>query len=156
MAKVLIFHCRGCIFCLWSGNQGPACCRYDQKKKKRIIVKFLWGKVIDWEILKLHAFNYIPASYGDIWNSLLADMGYRLDMCSLVSFSHGSDSKESACNWETWVWFLHWEDPLEEDMATHSSILTWRISMDRGDWKAIVHGATKSWTWLRDFQSYRL
>jgi len=30
---------------------------------------------------------------------------------------------------------LDWEDPLEEDMATHSSILAWRISMDRGAWK---------------------
>ena len=28
---------------------------------------------------------------------------------------------------ETWVWFLGWEDPLEKDMATHSSILAWRI-----------------------------
>ena len=33
--------------------------------------------------------------------------------------------------WETSVWSLVWEDPLEEDMATHSSILAWRISMDR-------------------------
>ena len=33
---------------------------------------------------------------------------------------------------ETWVWSLGWEDPLEEDMATHSSILAWRIPMDRG------------------------
>ena len=29
--------------------------------------------------------------------------------------------------WETWVRFLDWEDPLEEGMATHSSILAWRI-----------------------------
>ena len=29
---------------------------------------------------------------------------------------------------ETWVWSLGWEDPLEEEMATHSSILAWRIS----------------------------
>ena len=33
---------------------------------------------------------------------------------------------------ETWVQFLGWEDPLEEGMATHSSILAWRIRMDRG------------------------
>ena len=29
---------------------------------------------------------------------------------------------------ETWVWSLGWEDPLEEEMATHSSILAWKIS----------------------------
>ena len=28
---------------------------------------------------------------------------------------------------ETQVWFLDWEDPLEKEMATHSSILAWRI-----------------------------
>ena len=33
--------------------------------------------------------------------------------------------------WETWVRFLGWEDTLEEGMATHSSILAWRIPMDR-------------------------
>ena len=35
---------------------------------------------------------------------------------------------------ETPVTFLGWEDPLEESMATHSSILAWRIPMDRGAW----------------------
>ena len=34
--------------------------------------------------------------------------------------------------WETWVQSLGWEDPLEEGMETHSSILAWRIPMDRG------------------------
>ena len=36
------------------------------------------------------------------------------------------------------------EDPLEEDMATHSSILDWRIPMDRGIWCAAVHVVTES------------
>ena len=39
---------------------------------------------------------------------------------------------------------LGWEDPLKEGMATHSSILAWRIPMDRGAWRAIVHGVAKS------------
>ena len=41
---------------------------------------------------------------------------------------------------------LGWEDPLEEGMATHSSILAWRIPMDRGAWCATVHGVAKSQT----------
>ena len=45
---------------------------------------------------------------------------------------------------ETWVRSLGWEDPLEEGMATHSSILAWRIPMDRGAWWATVHGAAES------------
>ena len=36
--------------------------------------------------------------------------------------------------WETWVGYLGWEDPLEEGMETHSSILAWRIPTDREGW----------------------
>jgi len=35
--------------------------------------------------------------------------------------------KNLPATWETQVRFLGWEDPLEEGMATHSSILAWRI-----------------------------
>ena len=45
---------------------------------------------------------------------------------------------------EIWVRSLGWEDPLEEGMATHSSILAWKISMDRGAWQTAVHGVTES------------
>ena len=45
---------------------------------------------------------------------------------------------------ETWVQSLGWEDPLKESMATHSSILAWRIPKDRGAWRATVHGVTES------------
>ena len=51
---------------------------------------------------------------------------------------------------ETWVQSLGWEDPLKESMATHSSILAWRILMDRGAWQTTVQGVTKSWTQLSD------
>ena len=49
---------------------------------------------------------------------------------------------------ETWVRSLGWEDPLDEGMATHSSILAWRIPMDRGAWWATVHEVAKSQTRL--------
>ena len=45
---------------------------------------------------------------------------------------------------ETWVLSLGQEDPLEKEMATHSSIL--ETSMGRGTWWSIVHGVAKSWT----------
>ena len=50
-----------------------------------------------------------------------------------------------------WVQSLGWEDPLEEDMATQSSILPWRIPVDKGVWRATVHGAAQSWTQLKHF-----
>ena len=50
---------------------------------------------------------------------------------------------------ETLVRSLAQEDPLEKEMTTHSSILAWRIPMDRGVWGTTVHGVGKSWTRLR-------
>ena len=58
-----------------------------------------------------------------LWSSLVAQM-----------------VKNLPARQETWVWSLGWEEPLEEDTVTHSSILVWRILMDRGAWWATVHG----------------
>ena len=44
-----------------------------------------------------------------------------------MSFRGGSDAKESACNVGDWVQFPGREDPLEKEMATHSSIRAWGI-----------------------------
>ena len=62
---------------------------------------------------------------------------------------------------ETQVQFLCQEDPLEKEMATHSSVLAWRIPMDRGTWQATVHGvsrvrhdlATKPPPWIEEHSS---
>ena len=44
--------------------------------------------------------------------------------------------KNPPAMWETWVRSLGWEDSLEKRTASHSSILAWRIPMDRGAWQA--------------------
>ena len=49
-----------------------------------------------------------------------------------------------------------WEDPLEEGMAIHSSILAWRIPMDRGAWRAAVHGVPKRRTKLKQLSTRAL
>ena len=54
------------------------------------------------------------------------------------------------CTRETWVQSLGQEDPLEEEMATHSSILAWRIPIDRGALWATFCGVAKSQTQLSD------
>ena len=60
-------------------------------------------------------------------------------------FPGGSVGKNPPAVQETWVPSLGWEDPLEEGMATHSSILAWRTPVDRGPRRATVHGvAAKS------------
>ena len=50
--------------------------------------------------------------------------------------------------WETYVQSLGREDPLEKRMATHSSILAWRILVDRRAWLATVRGVAESQTRL--------
>ena len=67
-----------------------------------------------------------------IWASLVAQM-----------------VKNPPATQKTWVWSLCQEDPLE-GMATLSSILAWRIPMDRGAWRATLHGVAKSWIPLSD------
>jgi len=52
--------------------------------------------------------------------------------------------KNPSAVWENWVRPLGWKDPLEEGMATHSNILTWKIPMNRGAWWATVHGVPRS------------
>ena len=53
--------------------------------------------------------------------------------------------KNPPAMWETWIWSLGWEDPLEKEMATHSSILAWRIP-----WTAEPGGLqSKGWQRVR-------
>ena len=53
---------------------------------------------------------------------------------------------------ESWVWSLGQVAPLEEEMATHSSILAWRIPWTEA-LQATVHGVTKSRTWLKQLST---
>ena len=61
----------------------------------------------------------------------------------------GSVLKNPPAKKDTQFQSLGWEDPLEEGMATHSSILAWRLPIDRGAWKATVHAFAKGWTRLK-------
>ena len=63
----------------------------------------------------------------------------------------GSDGKESACNaGEIWVRSLSQEDPLDKEMAIHSSIPAWRIPWTEGPGGLQVHRVTESGTQLSD------
>ena len=64
---------------------------------------------------------------------------YRLNGASVVA----QLVKNPPAMQETWIRSLSWEDDQEEGMATHSNILAWRIPMDRGAWRATVHGVTR-------------
>ena len=66
--------------------------------------------------------------------------------CSLRTSLVAQVVKNLCAMQETWVRSLGQEDPLENGMAIHSSILNLENPMDRGAWKATVHGVPKSWT----------
>jgi len=74
------------------------------------------------------------------------EINYKKNRASLVA----QMVQNLPARWEIWVQSLGWENPLEEGIATYSSILAWRISMDRGAWQATVHGVAKNWTRLSD------
>jgi len=63
-------------------------------------------------------------------------------------FHGSSDGKKSTWRVGELGWIPGLGTSREEGMATHSGILAWVIPMDRGAWRAIVHGVTKSWTRL--------
>ena len=65
-----------------------------------------------------------------------------------MGFSGGSEGKESICNVGDLGSIPGLGRSLEEGMATHSSILAWRIPMDRRAWRATLHGVAKSWMQL--------
>ena len=60
-----------------------------------------------------------------------------------MGFPGGSEIKSPLPVQEMWVRSLGPEDPLEKEMATHSSILAKRMPMDRGAWWATIHGGHK-------------
>ena len=53
--------------------------------------------------------------------------------------------KKPPIMWETWVQSLSWEDPLEEALSTHFSILAWRIPMDKSAWSMGSHRVRNYW-----------
>ena len=97
---------------------------YMQKNKIGLISHTIYTNKHKMFWLRLYICIYI-------WASLVVQVGYN-----------------PPAVWETWVQSFGWEDSLEDGLATHSSILAWRISMDWGAWQATVHGVVKSWTWL--------
>ena len=62
---------------------------------------------------------------------------------SKVKTSSYKTVKNLPAVWETWLRSLGCEGPLKEGMATHSSILAWRIPIYIGAWQITVHGVAK-------------
>ena len=104
-----------------------------------------WSAGASWvaQLVKKSTYNAgDPGLIPELGRSTREGIGYPLQYswASLVA----QLVKNPSAIQKTLVWSL------EEGMATCSSILAWRISRDRGAWRAIVHGVTKSQTWLNE------
>ena len=72
-------------------------------------------------------------------------------------FPGGTSGKESTCppgDIRDTGLIPDLQDPLEESMATHASVLAWRIPIDRGAWRATVHRVAQTWTQLKRLSSH--
>ena len=98
----------------------------------------------------------------DSWGRKESDMTERLNWYKMILNILGIRAslvaqvvKNPPVMQETWVQSLGWEDPLEKETATHSSILAWRIP-----WACIVHGVaeldTTEWLSLHLMVSYKV
>ena len=67
-----------------------------------------------------------------------------------MGFPGDSEGKKATCNKRDLSPIPDWENPLEEGMAIHSSILAWRIPRDIIAWRATIHRVTKSQTRLNN------
>ena len=86
----------------------------------------------------LNDFNFIFAySVSECPNFIVLHVAIQHLWASLVTQTEKNLQK-------TWVWSLVWEDPLEEGMATHFSVIAWRIPMDIGALQATVHEVAES------------
>ena len=59
---------------------------------------------------------------------------------------HGVTKSQTQLSDFTFTFYFH---ALEKEMATHSSVLAWRIPGMGGAWRAAVYGVTQSWTQLK-------
>ena len=135
------------LSCVWLGN--PMDCRSLPCSSVHEIFQARY-----WSGLPFPSSEDLPNPGIKPGSPTLRSIHYIIQSVQLNSFSYihsslvASTVKNLPAMRENWAWSLGWEDPLEEGMATHSSILAWRSTMDQGAWKATVHGFAKSRIWL--------
>ena len=131
------------------GTQIPHVVWYGQLKKKLPNYLLLFS-VFQYVYLMDHGYDLNQWGFPrlvTIWRYLY---GYYIFLCLLWNSLVAQRLKRPPAMQETWVRSLGWEDPLEKEMATHSSSCL-ENPMDGGAWWATVHRVAKSRTWLSNF-----
>ena len=87
--------------------------------------------------------SFIPCIFCKLLGHRFDQIQVRLFLFWFFISSQRIHLQRRRCVPETWVQSLGWEDPLEKEMATLSSILAWAIPLDKGAWQATVHRVTE-------------
>ena len=97
------------------------------------LVKWQWEHSCQCTLIFFKLFNiYHITFYLYIWFMKLCvflSQGFRILLICVFTWAPlvAQMVNHLPAMWETWVWSLGWEDPLEKEMATHSSTLVWKI-----------------------------
>ena len=137
-----------CLECNSRGDFSTFTKKYNIIFQKMTFLENMFGSVSKESTCNAGDPGSIPGSGRSPGEGIGYPLQYRLTTPVFLGSPGGSSSEESACDRTNLGSPWGWEDPLEEGMATHSSILVWRIPMDRRTWWTTVHGVTKSQTLL--------
>ena len=104
-------------------------CDFDSYEWNHIVFVFLWLIYISSDqVLKIHPCWIHPLKNVFLFNWIIIHWCvYAYQLINRWTSLIAQLVKNPPAVWETWVWSLGWEDPLENGKATHSSILAWRI-----------------------------
>ena len=99
-------------------------------------IRTMYGASVP-NILEYDARSALPTSETHFWET---EESFQVVEDTVIFPLHAAKPYPNLSNyWPDVITDRGWEDTLEEGMATHSSILAWRIPMDRGAWWATVH-----------------
>ena len=147
LASVLFFRRLLVLFCLFSFNNPVTCLTLNCKTVYNL--KYLISDFF---------FEFPPDCFPEVFHSALLFNNYSIIYAEVMLrhpkperiplFCHLSVAQAEECTQRCSTithlfrvsFFIVLPDPLEEEMATHSSILAWRTPMDRGALQATVHG----------------
>ena len=117
---------------LWNKSEFEVACILT------LSLSWVWWEFTHWyQLYNLYNFLYCETF-------IIIDDKCFIHTFAITGFPGGSVVKNATCQYqetqEMWVQSLGWEDPLEKEMATHYSMLSWANPVYRGAWQAVVYG----------------
>ena len=138
-------HCKNCTFIKKSTYLYVLCSQGVNVPLPRTVTPVQEGPIhgSSWAFPGVTLVMYMTCGCSDVCILSFSNNLTFLPVCTTWTSLVAQTVKNPPAMPEMQVWSLAREDPLEEEMATHSSILAWRVPMDRGAWQATVQSQTR-------------